>query len=711
MTERWQNELKKLGGVDVPTGRIHARMAQEPSDEPAQGEPARSPRQRIVAGVVAFAVFGAAGVFAYGALKPLGGGGTGPAGGGALPNLMFNVTVVGGTPAPGATSSDFSLGLTFGEASLSLPALDGQAGPVAWVTAVTDPPPLDIALTSGATVRLTSGAESTDITLTKEGSSYPLTDGATVPAPGTYGMDVGGQWVNASGWARWVYTVDVVPPGTMQFFSPTGNGIQANPSQAAAPGVVPDIQMLIDGRLFAGGVAQNSGVIYGTGAQIAPGAPVWVSSNVTAAFSSLTASSLSTHARIVIGGSSPPGQIGTADLTPGDYMFGVSAKGTTWEGDLSFPVTVVSGESSSPQPSPSWSGETLVVKLQTTLASKSGCPGWPDGVASFAGSDRKLNGNSFTWTCPDGSSAVYDATAPTFVAAKDFISVPQGTRLLLEGDFTTATGSLLDGTGTYPWPNLQDYGDLVGGVSLQADPGRYVVAIAATWPEGTRLFWVPVEIVAPSSATPSPSVSAASEVRINCDGGAPQIADPTVAVQPDGIHVRIVGNPPANTGIAFYNRSTGQATLPDPFAANVPVVWTIPPGTFDVKCYPMIPGVHPATINAAATVRVIDPNGYFISAELDCPAPDRLSSPNYLLTNVSAETSIRDTISGLLATDLVEHTGYPGASFDARTYRIVRGGKTIATATFGKDSISQIYACPDAGLSTPPVTPVPSPPF
>ena len=70
MTERWQRELKKLGGVDAPVSRMRAQIANGPSSDPSQPEPGRSPRQRITAGVVAFAVFAAAGVFAYRALKP-----------------------------------------------------------------------------------------------------------------------------------------------------------------------------------------------------------------------------------------------------------------------------------------------------------------------------------------------------------------------------------------------------------------------------------------------------------------------------------------------------------------------------------------------------------------------------------------------------------------------------------------------------------------
>jgi hypothetical protein len=63
MTERWQRELKKLGGVQMPPS-VGPRIEEGPTGYKL---PAR--RQRIVAGVVAFAVFGAAGGFAFQALR------------------------------------------------------------------------------------------------------------------------------------------------------------------------------------------------------------------------------------------------------------------------------------------------------------------------------------------------------------------------------------------------------------------------------------------------------------------------------------------------------------------------------------------------------------------------------------------------------------------------------------------------------------------
>ena len=77
MPKRWERELGRLQNVDAPTARIRERAAEGPTS--AGREPERSGRQRVVAGVVAFAVFAAAGVFAWQAFRPVGGEQLGPA--------------------------------------------------------------------------------------------------------------------------------------------------------------------------------------------------------------------------------------------------------------------------------------------------------------------------------------------------------------------------------------------------------------------------------------------------------------------------------------------------------------------------------------------------------------------------------------------------------------------------------------------------------
>lgn len=65
MPERWEHELRKLRAVEPDADRTWQQAQRHPRGE---GMPPR--RQRVVAGVVAFAVFAAAGIFAWQILQP-----------------------------------------------------------------------------------------------------------------------------------------------------------------------------------------------------------------------------------------------------------------------------------------------------------------------------------------------------------------------------------------------------------------------------------------------------------------------------------------------------------------------------------------------------------------------------------------------------------------------------------------------------------------
>lgn len=67
MTERWQKQLGKLRAVEPP-----ADSWQRTETRPPSGDGFPPPRQRIVAGIVAFGVFAAAGAFGWTAFRPSG---------------------------------------------------------------------------------------------------------------------------------------------------------------------------------------------------------------------------------------------------------------------------------------------------------------------------------------------------------------------------------------------------------------------------------------------------------------------------------------------------------------------------------------------------------------------------------------------------------------------------------------------------------------
>ena len=65
MTERWQQEVRKLGGVEPERDAWNRAATRAPG-----GDGLPPPRRRVVAGVVAFGVFFAAASFGWLALRP-----------------------------------------------------------------------------------------------------------------------------------------------------------------------------------------------------------------------------------------------------------------------------------------------------------------------------------------------------------------------------------------------------------------------------------------------------------------------------------------------------------------------------------------------------------------------------------------------------------------------------------------------------------------
>lgn len=118
MTERWENELRRLRGIQVPE-RVRLR-----TDEPrGDGMPPRP--HRVVAAVVAFSVFAVAGAFAWRAFRPA------------------SVSTLGGSGLPTATVSFLAsgpeyAGLPDGEMTFEGRTIEGQVESFGWETAIID---------------------------------------------------------------------------------------------------------------------------------------------------------------------------------------------------------------------------------------------------------------------------------------------------------------------------------------------------------------------------------------------------------------------------------------------------------------------------------------------------------------------------------------------------------------------------------------------
>ena len=204
MTHRWQQELDKLRTL-TPGEDLWGAVAAGPR---AGADPSSTPRlpHRIVAGLVAVAVFAAAGAFAWDALRPSG---VVPltGHGATVPPFIVKVLDRGTAPKIVRTTESRSKGdrphvldITYGQDVGRWSPGIFRRGPNGGADPLNGPrndpylyPDTDPALNAGAPVQLTTQAKSTTVWLIpitsrdrRTGSTVVLRDGGVLPGPGLY---------------------------------------------------------------------------------------------------------------------------------------------------------------------------------------------------------------------------------------------------------------------------------------------------------------------------------------------------------------------------------------------------------------------------------------------------------------------------------------------------------------------------------------------
>ncbi len=247
--------------IDVERGRARVRTLAEartatatrsgrgpstgtsPSAMSSQGPPTPGPsrRQRVFAGVLAFAIFLAAGGFAWRALHRSSS--QGPSGS-TLPTLV----ITPGLPSPNKGLFGPLLRLRYAQVQVDVPAWIGppgatgrpqlrrlpSAGPAyAWGSPIRIDPPEGAEVTATIAHAATWHRPSPD--------AQPLGD--LLPGPGSFVLDV--RMTSAQGQtSRWFARIDIGHPGTVQFW--VHGALQTG---------VPAIDMVVNGRVISPGVA------------------------------------------------------------------------------------------------------------------------------------------------------------------------------------------------------------------------------------------------------------------------------------------------------------------------------------------------------------------------------------------------------------------------------------------------------------------------
>lgn len=175
-----------------------------------------------------------------------------------------------------------------------------------------------------------------------------------------------------------------------------------------------------------------------------------------------------------------------------------------------------------------------------------------------------------------------------------------------------------------------------------------------------------------SSPAPAPA-----EVVLTCSPGGGEISTPTVAAQPDGVHVRVVNT--SDTPLVFQWQDGGENA---PVGASDHLI-TVAPGDTRIGCADA-DGNNPSLVALA----VSDPGSVYSATAWTCTARSTgvldyaagsQGVPESQLPDAARE-AFKDAIQD---GDAIQPAGYPQG--DYRSYQLVRDGQTVAQAEFMPD--------------------------
>ncbi len=178
---------------------------------------------------------------------------------------------------------------------------------------------------------------------------------------------------------------------------------------------------------------------------------------------------------------------------------------------------------------------------------------------------------------------------------------------------------------------------------------------------------------APPSAQPSPPAAAA----FTCDGRATTPADVTVAAGRDGVRIEVDNTSGEAMGFDYplggTNAPPGRHELEGPDGAHA---WALGPGDYSVKC---VPNAADRDTVPAATLRVVDPNGYWVSNELQCTSDERFEGNVDFAPGAgwaSVDEAVHHALDGYAVPgDVIDRVGYPDEA--GPEFVLVRDGRNI----------------------------------
>ncbi len=623
MTERWERLLHALDEVGAPDhldDAVRRGPRGDISDEP-------SARRRVVAGVVAFAVFVVAGSFAWRAFE---GAEQGPVGGDTsppaavdprLPELVVSFTE--GAPL-GEGLAGNALGvyrietaISYGDAREKSFTSTGPDGAIVDWVSVDDIASLTPGPAAGSSIAFTTDGKDPRVRIGPPDEwpgfeAWPIVD--RLPSePGDYVVVFEADY--GTGTASTARRVDVVEPGTLQIVLEEGGGLGKATASAS-----------VDGRSVEGFVSQTVFAESDLVVVMSPQAPSFGGQPrlVVTGGASVSIVGEPTGVRIGVVDEPPdvegmPSLEGLKHLPPldpdtrvtgasGEHVLALDAVwsngtvGWTTSGSREavrffFPITIVGGESPSVAPP--------LESPDPTPHSTPAPPGDPGAVTiDFVGEDppnvtlshrdqlAKGLVSTYEWCGQDNTCSAMVADFAEYPPSGKAVVVPAAGPFVIAGPATSFKGVFLLGDRKVATFTSE------GMLRMPSEPGRYSLQLTADIDgegseHGSGTFWFTLEVI---------EEGAPNILRVACVEGGAAIDVPRVVAHADGVLFEVDDTSGAAEGFSVtwdgdrMNDAIG-------FGVNW-LLWQVPVGSIEVGCNP----VGPAGVGTSVPVSVL-PSG------------------------------------------------------------------------------------------------------
>ena len=256
-----------------------------------------------------------------------------------------------------------------------------------------------------------------------------------------------------------------------------------------------------------------------------------------------------------------------------------------------------------------------------------------------------------------------------------------------------STMALLGACAGSPAPRGSTPAPLATSAQGVIEPTPVVTPVAT--PTSSSVPASPSSSVAASSSAASPAGEVLPSIlEVTCTPAGTVAGSSRVAVQRDGVHIRVRNTSGASR--TFEIDGIGGGNAPDTEEIQV---WALPISDARVWC-----GPSAATSSDWIPVVVVDPSGFHVRDQLDCSSGTAGSVDHVEGARGSKGDPVavaRRQITGLRDDDVVERAGYTGS--DEPKVRVTRGGMVVAVGSYLSDGhggwlITSTTSCAGSGL-------------